>query len=75
MNLPLWNFLDVVIWRIGGLLCEEEENSLEHLITIQSCDGHVEKEAVQHGLGNVGEDVLEECEGDPCNDELKARAG
>ena len=67
MDLPLGDFLDVVVGRVGGLLGEEEENSLEHLVAIQSCHGHVEEQAVQHGLGNVGEDVLEECEGDPCN--------
>ena len=67
MNLPLWDLLDVVVWRIGGLLGEEEENSLEHLVTVQGCDGHVKEQTVQHGLGDVGEDVLEECEGDPCN--------
>ena len=71
MNLPLWNFLDVVVGRVGGLLGEEEENSLEHLVAIESCHGHVEKQAVQHGLGDVGEDVLEECEGDPCNDMMR----
>ena len=34
VNLPLWHFLDVVVGRIGGLLGEEEENSLEHLIAV-----------------------------------------
>ena len=70
MNLPLGHFLDVVVGRVGRLLGEEEENSLEHLVAVQGCDGHVEKQAVQHGLGNVGEDVLEERQGDPCNGKL-----
>ena len=74
VNLPLWDLLDVVVWRIGGLLSEEEENSLEHLIAVQSCHGHVEKQAVQHGLGNVDEDVLEECEGD-ANENVREDVG
>ena len=64
MNLSLWDLLDVVVWRIGGLLGEEEENSLEHLVTVQGCDGHVEEQTVQDSLGNVLENVLQECECD-----------
>ena len=43
---------------VGGLFCEKEEDPLEHLVTIQGRDCHVEEETVQDGLGNVAEDVL-----------------
>ena len=64
MDLSLWNFFDIVVWRVGGLLREEQKDSLEHLIAVESCDGHVEEQTVQDSLGNVLENVLQECECD-----------
>ena len=58
MNLSLRDLLDVVVGRVGGLLCEEQQDSLEHLVTVESCHGHVEEQAVKDSLRNVLEDVL-----------------
>ena len=57
------------------MFCEEEEDPLEHLVTIQGRDCHVEEETVQDGLGNVSEDVLEECESDPCKTRVSQSYG
>ena len=57
------------------MLCEEEEDPLEHLVTIQGRDCHVEEETVQDSFGNVSEDVLEECESDPCKTRVSQSYG
>ena len=53
-----------MVWRVGRLLREEQKDSLEHLIAVESGDGHVEEQTVQDSLGNVLENVLQECECD-----------
>ena len=64
MHAPLGDPLDVVVGRIGGLLGEEQEHALKHLVAIESCGGHVEKQTVQHSLGDEGKHVGQEREAD-----------
>ena len=66
MDLSLWNSLDIVVGWVGGLLSEEEEKPFEHLVAIESCYSHVEEETVQHRLRDIGENVVEEGQGDTC---------
>lgn len=66
MDLLLRHPLDVVVGRIRGLLSEEEEEPLEHLVAVEGGDSHVEEEAVKHRLRDVGENVVEEGKGDAC---------
>ena len=60
MDLPLRHPLDVVVGRVGGLLREEERHALKHLVTVERRHRHVQEQPVQHGLGDVLEDVGEE---------------
>ena len=57
-----------MIGRIGWLLGEQEHDPLKHLVAVQGGHCHVEKEAIQHGLGNVMKNVLKEDHGDANED-------
>ena len=66
VDLPLGHPLDIVVGRVGSLLSEEEKKPLEHLVAVKGSDGHVEEQTVQHSLGDVGENVVEEGQGNTC---------
>ena len=61
MDFSLWYPFDVVIGRVGGLFSEQQHDSFKHLVTIERSGGHVEEQPVQHCLGDVGQNVLQEC--------------
>ena len=52
MNFSLWDPPDVVVGRVGGLLHEQERDSLEELVAGHGRDGQVEEEPVQHREGD-----------------------
>ena len=62
MDFSLWHPLDVVVGWVRGLLCEQQHDPLKHLVTIESSGGHVEEQPVQHCLGDVGQNILQECQ-------------
>ncbi|RUS79246.1 hypothetical protein EGW08_012976, partial [Elysia chlorotica] len=57
VDLPLGDSTDVVVGWIGSLdlFCEEQQKPVEELVAIESRDGHVQKQAVQHRPRNVGQ--------------------
>ena len=66
VDLPLGHPLDIVVGWVGSLLSEEEKKPLEHLVAVKGSDGHVEEQTVQHSLGDVWENVVEEGQGNTC---------
>ena len=52
MNFSLWDPPDVVVGRVGGLLHEQERDSLEELVAGHGRDGQVEEQPVQHREGD-----------------------
>ena len=63
VDLPLRHPSNVVIGRIRGLLREQQQNALEHLVAVKSRDGQVEEQAVQNSRGNVVQDHAQEGDG------------
>lgn len=47
----------VIAIQVSYLFCEEKKNAIKQLVAVECCDGDVDKEAVQHGAGDVGQGV------------------
>lgn len=47
----------VIAIQVSYLFCEEKKNAIKQLVAVECCDGDVDKEAVQHRAGDVGQGV------------------
>ena len=68
MYFALWHPPDVVIWRVSGLLHEEQGDPLEQLVTRHGSHGQVEEQAVQHRDWDIIERA--ECENASCKSDV-----